>query len=87
MVERSRRCVVDVARVITPLSQSRWGGAGLAQVRCAVNRRGLLRRKIGLCVFTEQLNIALTELVLGFFQDGGDVPPGWRGVWMTTRVV
>ena len=48
IVERSRRCVVDVARVITPLSQSRWASAGLAQVRCAVSRQGLrrlLRRK------------------------------------------
>lgn len=45
MVERSKRCVVDVVRVIAPLSQSRWGGAGLAQVRCAVNRQGLVRRK------------------------------------------
>ena len=45
MVERSKRCVVDVVRVITPLSQSWWGNAGLAQVRCAVSRQGLRRRK------------------------------------------
>lgn len=45
MVERSRRCVVDVARVIIPLSQSWWGSAGLAQVRCAVRCQGLRRRK------------------------------------------
>lgn len=45
MVERSRRCVVDVARVITPLSQSRWGNADLAQVSCAVSCQSLLRRK------------------------------------------
>lgn len=87
MVERSKRCVVDVVRVITPLSQSRWGGAGLVQVRCAVNRQGLLRRKNWSVRAHQELHIARTELVLGFFQDGGDVPPGWRGVWMTTRVV
>ena len=81
MVERSRRCVVDVARVITPLSQSRWGGAGLAQVRCAVNRQGLVRRK------NWPVRVRGAASGRGLSAGLGLRPGWWRGVWMITHVV